>query len=195
MDSEWDQHIDVLRTLYLSDDRKIGTLKSIMVHMKVTYNFDRRYVLRCRGYCVADKDSDILTAKDSTNANSSNGAFGKAAQPRTGRSSMAKSRSVRIRASRVPSICLGGTFKSRSSTKPNVTIFVRPKSFTGFILVGRSQASVTGGMTADTHVRNCFISTHARRIRHLHTNRRLRAAGLYKQLSLCETLWPSGVAW
>jgi hypothetical protein len=171
MDSEWDQHIDVLRTLYLSDDRRIGTLKSIMVHMKVTYNFDRRYVLRCRGYCVADKDSQ------------------------TGRSSMAKSSSVRIRASRAPSICLGGTFKSRSSTKRNVTIFVRPKSFTGFILVGRSQASVTGGMIADTHARKCFMSTHARRIRHLHTNRRLRAAGLYKQLSLCETLCPSGVAW
>jgi hypothetical protein len=181
MNGEWDQHKDVLRTLYLSNDRNISTLKSITVHMKTKYNFVRRYILefRCRGYCVAEMVSDILSVKDSMNANSSNGAFGKAAQPRTGRSSMAKSRSGRIRASRVPSICLGGTFKSRSSTKRSVTISVRPKSFTDLMLVGRSQPSVTAAIIADTHARECFISTDARGIRHLHTGRRLRATGLY----------------
>jgi hypothetical protein len=43
MASSWDQHKDVLRTLYLSKDRKIGTLRSIMAYMASEHNFIKRY--------------------------------------------------------------------------------------------------------------------------------------------------------
>jgi hypothetical protein len=43
MDNSWDQHKDVIRTLYLSKDRKIGTLRSIMAHMASKHDFVRRY--------------------------------------------------------------------------------------------------------------------------------------------------------
>jgi hypothetical protein len=43
MDDSWDQHKDVIRTLYLSKDRKIGILRSIMAHMASKHDFVRRY--------------------------------------------------------------------------------------------------------------------------------------------------------
>jgi hypothetical protein len=38
----WEQHKDVLRTLYSSKDRKVGTLRSIMAHMEAKHGFVRK---------------------------------------------------------------------------------------------------------------------------------------------------------
>jgi hypothetical protein len=43
MDDSWDQHKDVIRTLFLSKDRKIGALRSIMAHMASKHDFVGRY--------------------------------------------------------------------------------------------------------------------------------------------------------
>ena len=39
---DWEQHKDVLRTLYSSKDREVGTLRSIMVYMEARYSFVKK---------------------------------------------------------------------------------------------------------------------------------------------------------
>jgi hypothetical protein len=104
------------------------------------------------------------------NDSSRNGVSRRIAHPWNGRSFMAKLRNGRSRASQVLSTDPAGMFKSRSSTKRNVTISAKRKIFTG--LVGPSQLSVAAENLADRRVRRAYTSVYTRRIRRLYTGGR-----------------------
>ena len=100
MDDSWEDHKDRLRMLYCSTANG-GTLKSIMDHMRVKYNFIKRYVRRffkCTRMRYVIKDqSDAAIVNLSTSVSSRSGTSRRTTRPRSGATSTGKLRNDRRR--------------------------------------------------------------------------------------------------